>query len=108
MQEKLSKELEEALDHQPLPYYNYSIFAKTPCLDAVINEALRLMPSGATGPGRVTSEEGLIIDLANNNVETLVVPGCTVVSVQGWSMHRGSLLFLSNLSDFERLELLHD
>ena len=78
------------MDHQPLPYYNYSVVAKTPYLDAVINEALRLMPPGATGPGRVTSEEGLIIDRANNNGETLVVTWDIVVSVQVWSVYRGS------------------
>ncbi|KAI9007810.1 cytochrome P450 [Hyaloraphidium curvatum] len=61
-----------------------------PMLNAVINEALRLLPAGGGGASREVPPEGYELDVGGRKVP---LPEGTEVIVHTWSMHRSPALW---------------
>ncbi|KAG6377465.1 cytochrome P450 [Boletus reticuloceps] len=81
VQEKLQKELDEALGASDDAVTTYEQVKRLPYLDAVINEALRIHSTSAIGLPRVVPEGGLTIDGVH-------FPQGAVLSVPTYTIHR--------------------
>jgi len=81
VQEKLQKELDEALGEERDIVTTYEQVKQLPYLDAVINEALRIHSTSAIGLPRVAPEGGLTI----NGIH---FPQGAVLSVPTYTIHR--------------------
>ena len=81
VQEKLQKELDEALGATDDVVTTYEQVKRLPYLDAIINEALRIHSTSAIGLPRVAPEGGLTI----NGVH---FPQGAILSVPTYTIHR--------------------
>ncbi|KAG9313453.1 cytochrome P450 [Chiua virens] len=81
VQEKLQKELDEALGAPDDTVTTFEQVKRLPYLEAVINEALRMHSTSAIGLPRVAPEGGLTID-------GIHFPQGTVLSVPTYTIHR--------------------
>jgi len=81
VQEKLQKELDEALGAADDAVTTFEQVKRLPYLDAVINEALRIHSTSAIGLPRVAPEGGLTID-------GIHFPQGAVLSVPTYTIHR--------------------
>jgi len=81
VQEKLQKELDEALGASDDTVTTYEQVKRLPYLDAVVNEALRIHSTSGMGLPRVAPEGGLTID-------GIHFPQGTILSVPTYTIHR--------------------
>ena len=81
MQEKLQKELDEALGASDDLVCTFEQVKRLPYLDAAINEALRIHSTSAIGLPRVAPEGGLTID-------GIHFPQGAILSVPTYTIHR--------------------
>lgn len=81
MQEKLQKELDEALGATDDAVSHFEQVKRLPYLEAVINEALRLHSTSGVGLPRVVPEGGL-------TVNGIHFPQDTVLSVPTYTIHK--------------------
>lgn len=81
MQEKLHKELDEALGTDDNPVATFEQVKKLPYLEAVINEVLRIHSTSGIGLPRIVPEGGL-------TVCGRTFPEGTVLSVPTFTIHR--------------------
>jgi cytochrome P450 len=84
---KLKEECKTLLAQEDFEYAKLGDIKRAPYLNACINEALRLLPSGPNGMQRVVDTPGGI------SVNGIYVPEGTKINVHPWTMHHDARSF---------------
>ena len=93
MQQKLQKELDDALGAEDLTASTFEQVKRLTYLEAVINEALRIHSTSAIGLPRMVPEGGLTIQGKH-------FPVNTVLSVPSYTIHRDKGVWGEDADDF--------
>ncbi|EGO03853.1 hypothetical protein SERLA73DRAFT_102157 [Serpula lacrymans var. lacrymans S7.3] len=92
-QEKLQKELDEALGDDDHPVSTFEQVKRLPYLEAVINEALRVHSTSSIGLPRIVPEGGLIVQGQH-------FPQGAVLSVPSYTIHRDTTVWGADPDQF--------
>lgn len=93
VQQKLQKELDNALANDDEPASNWETVKRLPYLEAVINESLRIHSTSAIGLPRLVPEGGL-------HVCGKFFPEGTVLSVPSYTIHRNKEVWGDDAESF--------